>query len=61
MFKSTARSVAKLKTKNVFIDTEVIDAGNLNFDPTAFKELVRLVEAENCAFRRVRTADRFST
>jgi hypothetical protein len=46
MFKSTARSMAKLKTKNVFIDTGVFDAANLNFESTAFKELVRLVEAE---------------
>jgi PIN domain len=37
--------MAKLKTKNVFIDTEVFDAANLNFQSTTFKELVKLVQA----------------
>jgi hypothetical protein len=36
--------MAKLKTKNVFIDTEVFDAANLNFESATFKELVRLVQ-----------------
>src|SRR5216684_1155888 len=38
--------MAKLKTKNVFIDTEAFDAANLNFESTAFKELVRLAQAD---------------
>ena len=36
----------KLKTKNVFIDTEAFDAASLNFESTPFIELVRLVEAD---------------
>lgn len=38
--------MAKLKTKNVFIDTESFDAANLNFESTALKELVRLAQAD---------------
>ncbi len=43
---TAGKGMAKLKTKNVFIDTEVFDAANLNFESTAFKELVRLAQAD---------------
>jgi hypothetical protein len=37
--------MAKLKTKNVFLDTQVFDSSNLNFDSTSFTELVKLAKA----------------
>jgi hypothetical protein len=37
--------MAHLKTKNVFLDTEVIEAANFNFQAAALKELVRLAQA----------------
>jgi hypothetical protein len=39
--------MANLETTNVFIDTEVFDASNLNFESIVFKELVRLAQAEH--------------
>jgi hypothetical protein len=38
--------MANLKTKNVFIDTQVFDAAKLNFGSTAIRELVKLADAK---------------
>lgn len=37
--------MANLKTRNVFLDTEVFEAYNFNFDATGITELVRLAQA----------------
>src|SRR5271157_3779940 len=38
--------MANLKTKNVFVDTEVFEAFNFNFSSKGLRELVRLAQAD---------------
>lgn len=43
-------SVPKLKSRNVFVDTQYFCASNLNFSSTAFKELAELANKDRARF-----------